>query len=424
MATPRWAPRALNVAQTDSITVANTWATGDYTEITINSRVIRVTLGATQTAAAMASGISEAINGETATTGCTFSETGDNIPEFADLEATLNSSTVVYVTGPEGVPFTMTVTESTAGDGTSTRALVTAATGLNHWDDANNWDTGVLPADGDTVYIDNSSVDILYGLDQSAIEPAALHIAQSFTGTIGLPEINEDGGYHEYRSTYLTIGAVVLQIGAGAGNGSGRIRINSGSDPCALTVFNSGSRLDDVPAVLWKGTDSTNTLVQVGGDVGVAVYGAETATLATVTKEDGDLLTGAGATLSGALVQNGGTWTVNSLIDGSLTMIGGSVEINGTANVDQLTVRGGVCTYNTTGTLGGATVVSNDGVLDFGSNPSAVSVTNPIDLHGTECRFLDPNKRCGSVVVDLNESARLDQVDIGRHIRITRGTPA
>ena len=425
MATPRWIGAALDVFQKDSITIALTWAAADTLTVTIGTRDLVLTVGATVTTASIAQAVLEMINGDTITGDPARSDTGDNIPEFAKVTATLFSASVVHVTAnTAGVPFTMTVTENTAGTGTATRAAVTACTGANFWDNADNWDTGVVPADGDSVYIDNSDVSILYGLAQSAIEPAAMYVAQSFTGTIGLPEVNEDGGYHEYRATYLRVGPVILKVGAGPGNGSGRIRIDSGDDPCALTVYNTGSPLDDVPALLWKGSDAGNTLVMVAGSVGVAVYGAETATLATVTKEDGDLTTGAGVTLSGALKQHGGTWVINSAVATSLTQTAGANVVEGTGAVAQLTLRGGSCVYNTTGTLGGAPVVSGDASLDFSQNPATKAVTNPIEAHGKDCRILDPNKVVTTLVVDFNEGASEGQVTWGSNVRLTRGTPA
>ena len=366
------------------------------------------------------------INGDTITGDATRSETGDNVAEFAELTATLFSASVVHVTArTAGRPFTLTATENTAGTGTATRAAVTAATGPNHWDNASNWDTAVLPADGDTVYIDNSSVSILYGLDQSAIEPAAMHIGMSFTGEIGLPEVNAEGGYHEYRSQYLTIGPVILKIGAGTGTGSGRLKINSGTDPCALTVLNSGSSADELPAIIWKGTDVTNALVQTGGDLGVAVFGGETAVIATVNMSGGSLVTGSGVTLSGALTHSGGSWEINSLVDTSMTQTAGNTVINGTGNVDQLTLRGGSVVYNTTGTLGGATIVSGDGVLDFSQNPVAKTVTNAIDGYGQAASILDPGKVVASLIVDGNEGFNPGtQVVWGPNSRLTRSATA
>lgn len=425
MSDVRWIGAALDVYQNDSITCAATWATGDTVVVTIGTRDITITLGATQTAAAMASGISEAINGETATTGTTRSYDGDEIPEFAEVEASLFSSTVVHVTArTAGRPFTMSVVETTAGDGTATEATVTACTGSHFWSNADNWSGGVVPADTDTVYIDNSSVSILYGLDQSAIEPAAMHVGLSFTGEIGLPEINAEGGYYEYRSQYLSIGPAILKIGAGDGNGSGRIKINTTADACALTVFASGASADALPAVIWKGTEATNSLNLQGGSLGVAIFGAEVATLATINQSGGSLVCGAGTTLSGALTKSGGTTEFNSAIATSLTQTGGETEIYGTGAVALLVLQGGSVLYNTTGALGGASIVSGSGVLDFSGHAVTTTVTLAIDLHGSSSRLLDPNKRTGALVVDLNQGASLSQIERGLNQRVTFGNVA
>ena len=424
MATPRWRPRALPTAQVNTITVANTWAAADTATLTINSRALVLTVGATVTTTAIATAIKEMLNGDTITGDATRSETGDNVPEFAELVATVSSSVVTVTGSTKGKPFTLTVTENTAGTGTATGAVATAATGPNHWDNVNNWDTGALPADTDTVYIDNSDVSILYGLDQSAIEPAAVYIAMSFTGDIGLPEVDEAGGYAQYRSQYLQLGPAILQVGLGAGTGSRRIKIDSTTDQCALTVMNTGSSNDGLPAFIWKGTHAANALVMRSGQVGVGVFGGEAATLATYKVDDGQLIFGAGVTLSGALVQNGGAIAVNSAIATSLTMLGGTTTIDGTGAVAQLTVRGGTCVYKTTGTLGGATIVSGNGVLDFEQDPSAKTVTNPIDLYGQSAFVLDGEKVVGTLIVDYNEGATAEQVRFGSNIRLTRGVPA
>lgn len=425
MASLRWIGAALDVQQVDLITCANTFTAGDTATLTINSKSIIVTLGATVTVTAVATAIAEAINGETATGDATRSADGSDIPEFAELTATSDAGVVTVTANTAGRPFTLTASESTAGDGTVVRSASVACTGKNFWGNTANWDTGSLPIDADVVYFDNSSVSVLYDLDQSLIELAELYIALSFTGEIGLPEINAEGGYHEYRSQYLTIGPVILKIGAGAGNGSGRLKINSGADVAAVTVFNTGSSADELPAFMWKGTDAANTLTLVNGSVGVGVFGGEVATLATVTKSGGSLLTGSGVTLSGALVQSSGDWIINSLIDGSLTNSGGTAVVNGVGNVDQLTVSGGAVVLNTTGTLGGATVVSGTGVLDMTGAPVALAgVSAAIDVHGPTASVIDPLKRLGNAAFDLNFGATVAQLDLGNNLRVTRGATA
>lgn len=426
MADKRWTPRQLPVAELDTLTVALTWAALDTATVTINSKPLVLTVGSLVTTAQVAQSISEMMSGTTFTdTTASASETGNEVGEFQELSETVVAS-VVRVLGEKGKPFTLTASEVTAGSGTVTQAVSIAANGPFFWDSVNNWGGSAIPADADVIYIDNSDVNILYGMLQSAIEPAAMYIAMSYTGQIGLPETNQNGSpYLEYRPAYLQIGPAILQIGAGLGTGSGRIKIDCTSDICALTVINSGSSIDELPAILWKGTNAGNTLIMQGGSLGIGVFGSEVATLSTFTVNGGTLILGAGVTLSGALVVNAGNVTINSAIAGSLTVNGGTVTINGTGAVAQLTILGGTVIYNTNGTLGGATVIGGSGTLDFGQDSRATTVTNPIDMYGLNSLGLDPKKRLGAIVVDGNQGAVAGtQFLFGDNYRLTRGAVA
>jgi hypothetical protein len=324
---------------------------------------------------------------------------------------------VIFTANTAGVPGTIAATE-TSTSGTASFAHTVTASGPTSFDNAVNWSAGATVADSDTVYLDQSAGPVLYGLDQSAVEPTAVYVPMSFTGTIGLPETNEGGNYYEYRSKYLQLGPAALEIGAGDGTGSGRIKIDSTSDVCALKVLNTGSSLDALPALIWKGTNASNSLVMSGGSVGIGVFGGEAATLATVGVSGGTLYTGSGVTLSGALTMSGGQWQINSLVDGSLTMTGGAAVINGTAGVDQLTIRDGYCLYNTSGTLGGNTVIEGGGVLDMGTMPTSVTVSNAITLRGPNCQFIDPNGRASSVSFTLAGGATSAQIVTKRNASI------
>lgn len=424
MATERWLARALNGAQTDTLVIGGTWIAGETITLTINQRSLVITIGATVSTTAIALAIKEIWNGDTRTGDATSTETGNNVPEFAEVAASVSSSTVTLVGARKGVPYTLS-SSTTSVSGTVAHATPTAATGLNFWDNTANWSGGALPVSTDTVYFDQSSESVQYNLAHAAVIPAAVYVLPSFTGDIGLPQTNAGGQYAEYRGQYLQWGPAVLQVGAGSGPGSGRLKFDSGTSVCAITVFNTGTPAEsNLPALIWKGTHASNSLVVRDGSVGAAVFGGETATLATVTVEGGDVTLGSGVTLSGAILVYGGTLRIASAIAGSLTIYGGAVTIEGTGSVAQLTVRGGTCTYNMSGTLSGATIVSGTGVLDFSGNPGSVTVSNPIDLYGQQCQLLDPNKCLGAVVIDYDEGAGPPQTVLGLNIRLTRGTPA
>lgn len=414
MATLRWLGASLPVADVWRVVVAGTWATNDTVTLTVGYRSIVVTVGATTTTASIASSLVAAWNGSAYSGDATFSATGNNVPEFAEATAVIGSttSTVNVTMNTSGVPLGFSCTKSSTS-GTVTVTNPTVATGPNYWSDSKNWSTGSAPVDGDTVYIDNNATDILYGLAQSAVQPAAVYIGQSYTGSIGLPETNANGGYQEYRKTYLELGPATLVVGRGAGNGSGRIKINTGTDVCAATVENTGSSLDTLPALLLKGTNASNSLVMNGGSVGVAVFGGEAATLATVKLSGGALTTGSGATLSGTLTVTGGSWLVNSNV-ATLNVFGGTVQTAGTAAVGAATVEGGVLAHYSTGDLcsSGATTVEGTGVIDLGTGAGAASASNSVLVKGQSATYSDPNGRIASVTFTLSGGARSSQITV------------
>lgn len=429
MATVRWKGRALAVAQVTTLTVGGTWVANDTVTLTINSKNLVLTVGTTVTTTAIATAIKEMVNGDAITGDATRSETGNNVPEFDEITATVSGSVVTLTGDTKGRPFTLTSAKVSAA-GTLTQSTTTAATGPNHWDSANNWDTGAVPVSTDDVIID-IPIAIKYGLAQSAVTLTSLTIAASFSGSgvqIGLPEINEDGSsdYVEYRDTYLAISATTVHVGLGAGGGSDLIKLNVGAAACTLNVYLTGRGAeDDREALLFKGTNVGNVVnVRGTSQVGIAVLGGETATVATLRLEDSaEVRCGSGTTLTTVQV-NSGTLVVNSAIATSLTLLDGAVTLEGAGNVAQLNVRGGRCTYNTAGTLNGATVLAGAGVLDFEQDARAKTVTNPIELYGRECQLLDGSKVIASLVVDFNEGASEAQVAWGSNVRLTRGTPA
>jgi hypothetical protein len=122
----------------------------------------------------------------------------------------------------------------------------------------------------------------LYGLDQSGVILTNLYILMEFTKSIGLPQINEDGDYIEYRDTYLTIGATNVFIGQGPGSGSGRIKLNTSTNQTSLNVFDSGRPSDEsLESILWKGTNINNVVEIVKGSLGIAVLPGESAAILT-----------------------------------------------------------------------------------------------------------------------------------------------
>lgn len=395
MATQKWIGTATDIKQVTTITITGTWATSDTATVTINGNDVTVTIGTDTTTSNVATAIKEAINSDTqtGTMDHVFSPTGggNTIPEFREVTATVASNVVTLTADVAGKPFTVTTSESTAStDGeVGTPSTTTAGTGKNHFDNADNWSTGSVPVDADDIYFDTGSVSCKYGLAQSAVTPTSITVTQGYTGQIGLPEVNTDDtsySYAEYRDTYLQLGtsgdATDIQVSIGTGNGAGssRIKLDTGSSQATINVRDTGLPIEQgVPSFLWKGTDSSNVLSVSKGDVGIAYYSGETATVATLrvgytTNQQGDseVTAGAGTTLT-TIVQSGGTLTTNSAFT-TATVSGGTLHHDaGTATT--LYVSDGACVYRSEGTLT-TCEVRNGGTLDLSRDLRARTITN------------------------------------------------
>jgi hypothetical protein len=352
------------------------------------------------------------------------------------------------VTGPAGGPwiveFKATYAETDVnemtGDGTNltgggtqtlTRSSSVTPTGPNWVDNAENYSSGSLPVNGDTLIFEDSDIDALYGIDQlSAVTLAELRIESSYTGRIGLPDWT--GLYYEYRPTYFAIGATVLKIGEGTGSGSPRLKINTGTVQTTIDVLQTASPEDaGLPAILWKGTHASNAVRVYRGSFGAALLAGEAATILTlhvgyIDNQDGDstVLIGSGVTL-GTVTKSGGVLSVECAIGTAFTQYvdGGVATLAGTGAVAQLTILGGVVYYNTSGTLGGNTVVAVDGGLNFSQDSRSKTVTNPIEST-VGSPMVDPLKVAGNIVIDFNQVTAVDFSKLGANVRWTRGTPS
>jgi hypothetical protein len=195
-----------------------------------------------------------------------------------------------------------------------------------------------------------------------------------------------------------------------------------------LNLYGSGTReATGIPPLLLKGAHASNVVNVKSGDIGIAFFSGETATVATMTigyknmqSSDSKVYCGSGVTLT-TITKDGGSLTSNSAVT-TLTNNGGDAEIDAGA-ITTLTVRGGTVYYNSTGTLTTASV-SGTGHLDFSRDQRVKTVTNPVDIYGSNSKLSDPFKVVTTLVVDLNEEIVTKNVNIGRHVRITRGTPA
>ena len=387
MATIIWKGDAQPIAQVVTCTVGGTIDSTDVFRLTIGSKTLSVTAGSSA-AATVATNIVAAWTALSTTT----------YPEFAGISAAATSGGSFTLTGPVGVPFTVTLS-TTEADGspatsqTFTQTTTTAASGPKFWSTAANWIGGVVPATGDDVVLQNSAADILYGLSNSGVTLGSLTIEQSFTGTIGLPRTNA-GGYVEYRAQYLAIGATQITIGRGDGAGSGRIKIDTGSVQTTINVINSGSPIETgLKAILWKGTHSANAVNVNKGSFAAAVFADETATIAALRQGfrtnaagDADVRCGRGVTLT-TITKTGGNLEVNSGFTTLTHSAGEMIVADGAAGT--MSISGGAVRYRSSGGFTTANV-SDSGELDFRQDLRARSGTNCNLYSGATLR--DPGK--------------------------------
>lgn len=357
MANNTWLGRAAAIKNIVTITlngVDGDWLTAETITLTINGKDLVLTIGTTSTREQIILDLVDMWNGEDANNDESRSTTGNLLPEFNAVTAAVGSATnIMTLTGDtEGVPFTLTnATDSVSG--TISQATSQAATGPNDANNANNWSNAAVPANGDNVFIENSSVSLLYNLGAfSAVTLTSLTIDSTFTGDIGLPGTNAALGYPEYLEQYLTIGATTISIGEGEGTGSGRIKINTGSVQTALTVFGSGSSSESgFGAVIWKGTHASNTVRLTGNaDFQSAMLGGEAATIATLTMSDSSTAALGNVTLTTLSMADGCTCSIETAAT-TITNEGGDLTITGTAAYGTITLVSGTVTYHSSGTI-------------------------------------------------------------------------
>lgn len=412
MAIKRWIGNALQVAQIDTLVLDGVLDVGDSITLTINNKDLEV-IASSEILSEFATKIATAWNAST-------------IAEFAEITALASGDSVILTHDTPGIPFTLTATMSVSlGTGTddieSTQVFTQAATGKWYWDNQDNWSTGSVPVNGDDVYIEDSDVDIRYGLNQSAVTLSNLYIRQNYTGKIGLANTTTNG-YYEYRSHYLRISATNVHIGAGGGAGSGRIKLDVGSNACTLAVDNSGNaESDNLPATLFKGSNASNVININKGSIGIAVEAGDTATVATLRASyidniagDVDLVAGAGVTLT-TISQSGGSVELNSGFT-TLNKTDGETLIND-GSVTTLNLDGGELIYSGTGTIANLNVGSGANA-DFSKDIRSRTVTNCTLQAGATLK--DPFKtvtwtnpitldRCG--IPDLT-------IDVGQNITL------
>lgn len=357
MATIRWVPAAESVAQIDTITVGGTWAQNDTVTVTIGGASMILTIGeSSPTTSTVATAIKEAFNGDTFTDSAnSVNQTGNNIPQHNEITATVSSNVVTLTHDTDGVPFTVTAS-TTSGSGTVTPATSQSATSQNDVNNGDNWSGGSVPGAADDVLVENTSVSLLYNLDQLSGTLTSLTVGPNFNGKIGLPETAN--GYAEYRSTYLQVHCTTVTIHGGQRK-SNRIKIDTGSVQTTLIVEDAATgEQRGLGAVVWKGTNSSNSVIAVGGSLSIAPFAGESADAANI-RIGGSAKAWLGRNISGTPdVDVSGTATVDadSVAIGTLDQDGATFDVRGTRAVTTVNLNRGTLRYESTGTITTANV--------------------------------------------------------------------
>lgn len=408
--TALWAPNQAAIKQVETYTFSAPNSVGNTYIATINGKSVTYSSVSGDTATTVATALYELLN-----------EQDSIAAEFTEIEWANPSDGVITATAKvAGTPFANVPGTSlglvlSTGNGLSngiSTAHTTANASPSDINDAQNWlrvtapAPGVrqLPQHGDDVVIANTSIPMLWNLDQLAsVRFNTFTRYQTFEGTIGLPD-NNPGGYTEWRATYFKItgpagsvpaGGLQMVLGFDTGSGSGPTleRYDTQSQPTTLVILASGSAGDEY-GVRWKGVHSANTFRLLGGvSLGIAMVPGEIATLSSCSMGDGSRL-GLGA---------GVTWTAGS----TLTMISGSAILNSAPAT--LTLENGARVEIATDSLTWATITARGGSsiipvaggtitnltletgssLDKSSDSRALTITNST-IDGDSCIVNDP----------------------------------
>lgn len=354
MADVYWEGKALPISQVDDITIGVFDLTTTYT-VTINAIDVSV-LGVTDpsgTAAALQAALELSTQ-----------------PYFSAIDWTVVTNVVTATSGDTGMPFTLS-TSVVDGTGTISDATITDAESPHHWDVADNWSTNTVPVSTDSVILENSDIDIRWGLDQNAVALTSLIIRKSFTASLGLRRnavaVSVAGGQTdpsgtEYRDLYLIIGATTLDIGQNisptgqTGSPMTKIDVRGVS---TITMFDSAGtpeeRSEAVVQLLTNSSSTTLNVINCPGSIGIASGSPfETSTIGSVfvgdTVTGGGVFFGCGATISTEFQQASG----NNFIDSAAT-------------IPLVDVKGGVLT--TSGVWAITTMrVDNAGLVNLDNN--------------------------------------------------------
>lgn len=384
MAINQWLGTADTVAQVDTFTPGGTIEADDLFILTVagfdgTSLVFSEAPGGT-TPTEVVTALKAAWNASTNTLATGITATG--------------TATLILTADTAGTAFKVTPSTTEAGGGaadaqTFVRAATTANGGPSDWQSATNWSLGIVPGENgasEDTYVSDSTVDILYGLDNSGASDPLLscHISQTYTGKIGH---DEEAGF---EGDYLQIETATLFIGENFDNsssrGSTRIKVDVGSTvACEITGYNTSSSSDtNKPACRLKANKSDHLIRDLRkGTYGLCFLDSETGEVASVFQSyaatvatDSQLTIGQGVTVA-TVEAVGGITTIKQATGKTITTVtnkGGTMLTSGAGAITTLNTEGGTVTPANTGTI--ATCNAKGGTTDFTASAEPRIVTN------------------------------------------------
>jgi hypothetical protein len=418
MATRTWAGGAARVAQVQTYAFGGTWEADDLIRCAIGNKSVDVAAGSATTATVVANLVA-AWNALSSA----------DYPEFAEVTAAANTTTLTLTGDAAGRPFVATLTpleangdpadaQEIGGGGIATTGVAaTACSGPNFWDVAANWLENAVPVNSDDVVIDRGPA-IRYGLAQGAVTLASLKVGPNFPAAseIGLPNhtspFNPESGYPEYRTQRLTIGATTVTLDSP----SRRIRLDLSGASTTVVVGDSGQpQTAGEDAVDLKATTTANVFVSKGF-VGVNAVPGDAGTIAdlnvafrTSVESDARVRCGAGCTvtnldmsggqvelLNGAatVTKSGGTLTLRGAVPTALYNYGGLVYLDGTGTIALLENKGQA--YRRGFQALTITTLRLYAGSEGGSGDAPVTFSNPVEWY--KCRLpAGPNDRAADV---------------------------
>lgn len=375
VATANFLFRAAETFDVWTFTVTGTITAGDTYSIKRNGKTITFTAVGT-TIASITAGLLAALQ---ETTGVAAEA---EFTEYTPANPTSATITLTALTG--GIPATFTAAYSAASTGAIAAVHTTTATGVENDNDANNWDTGSVPGNGDTANYNLDLGSVSYGLNQTGIALAAMNItsSQSTSNTFGLPKVNASGGYTQDRTRALLIGATAIRIDCNAT----MINLNI-EGTTTLEARRTGTGLNNNPALLIQGGNGSSVFEIDNGSMGLAYYDGETATAATVrVGQNGSLVIGAGATA--ATITSVGTLDLSGAFT-TLNHGGNNVAIvRGTPGATTITGTGGRIDARFGGTLTNLSL--RNCVLDKSNDLTPLTITNTTLYPGA--KIIDPQQ--------------------------------